>query len=387
MSVAGPVFPWREGNSFELLVDGEQFFPRLLDSIAQARHWIVLEFYLVESGACAEQLIKALVAARARGVQVRCLFDAFGSLHLGQAQRECLQKAGVEVRFYNPLALARSLRNFHRDHRKLLLIDGVCGFVGGAGITDSFWSPSHPQHCWHEVMVLMQGPLLQDWKALFEAQWERHDRWFAWRFALPLPLRRIPKPPSDRAGMGRVAYAAARRHRDILYNLLRAIRHARQRLYLATPYFLPTGKIRRALMRAARRGVDVRLLLTGAHTDHPPIRYAGQRHYARLLKAGVRIYEYQPRFVHLKMVLVDDWVTLGSCNFDHWNLRWNLEANLEAIDPGLSRAVHACFERDFAQSHEVDLSSWQARPWFSRLYQRLWGYFDRLLIYLSDNRR
>lgn len=387
MGVAGPIFPWREGNRFELLVDGAAFFPRMLQRINQAQQRIDLEFYLVENGQCAERLMDALIAACQRGVQVRCLFDAFGCLHLGQAQRERLTHAGAELRLYNPLALSRYLRNFHRDHRKILLVDGLWGFVGGAGITDEFWNPARPEHCWHEVMVQMQGPLLLDWQVLFDTQWERHGRWSAWRFVLPIRVRRIPSTPLEHVGMGRVAYAAPRRHRDILHNLLRYLQRARRRIYLATPYFLPTGKIRRALMHAARRGVDVRLLLTGQHTDHPQIRYAGQRHYARLLRAGVRIYEYQPRFVHLKMALVDDWVTLGSCNFDHWNLRWNLEANLEAMDPNLSLAVRACFERDFADSLEVDLRTWHARPWYMRLYQRIWGYLDRLLIYLSDDRR
>lgn len=387
MGVIGPVFPWRRGNSFELLVDGPQFFPRMLERIQQAKRHIDLEFYLVESGACAEEFISALVAARGRGVQVRCLFDAFGSLRLGNAQRERLTAAGAELRRYNPLTLGRYLRNFHRDHRKLLLVDGHWGFVGGAGLTDDFWRLNAPQHSWHEVMVQIRGPLLRDWQALFDEQWQRHERWVAWPFSLPIQLRRVPPIPREHMGMGRVAYAASWRHRDILYNLLRHLYRARQRIYLATPYFLPTGKIRRALMRAARRGIDVRLLLSGQHTDHPQVRYAGQRHYTRLLRAGVRIYEYQPRFVHLKMALVDDWVTLGSCNFDHWNLRWNLEANLEAIDSVLTKAVRECFERDFLESHEVDLATWCARPWWVRAYQRLWGHLDRILIYLSDRRR
>ena len=135
---------------------------------------------------------------------------------------------------------------------------------------------------------------------------------------------------------------------------MRNLRRAQNRIWLATPHFLPTGKVRRALIRAARRGVDVRLLLTSRNTDHPPVRYAGQRFYPRLLRAGVRIYEYQPHFSHLKMVLVDDWVSIGSCNFDYWNLRWNLEANLEAIDAAFSAQVQQSFERDFQHSREID---------------------------------
>ena len=216
-------------------------------------------------------------------------------------------------------------------------------------------------------------------KVLFDSQWVHCLKRRIWQLPLPSRAPRIPLLP-DGSGLGRVAYAAARQHRDILLSLLRNLRRAQTRIWLATPYFLPTGKVRRALIRAARRGVDVRLLLTSRNTDHPPVRYAGQRFYPRLLRAGVRIHEYQPHFSHLKMVLVDDWVSVGSCNFDHWNLRWNLEANLEAIDASLSGQVQACFERDFQDSIEIDLASWYARPLHLRLYQRMWGLMDRLLV-------
>src|SRR5690606_1555157 len=123
------------------------------------------------------------------------------------------------------------------------------------------------------------------------------------------------------------------------------------------------------------------------NTDHPPVRYAGQRYYPRLLRAGVRIFEYQPRFLHLKMVLVDDWVSVGSCNFDHWNLRFNLEANLEALDPELTAATRESFLADFQQSCEITLADWQRRPLFKRIRQRLWGWLDRLAVTLLDRRR
>ena len=186
--------------------------------------------------------------------------------------------------------------------------------------------------------------------------------------------------------MGRVAYADARQHRDILQSLVRAMNSGQRRIWLATPYFLPTWKVRRSLRRAAHHGIDVRLLLTGPRTDHPSVRYAGHRYYPRLLRAGVKIYEYQPCFLHLKMVLVDDWVSIGSCNFDHWNLRFNLEANLEALDPPLTAAVAASFERDFAQSLSIDLERWHARPLWKRVQQRLWGWLDRLVVNLIDRR-
>ncbi len=384
MSLNRPIFPWHADNQFHLLVDGQQFFPRLLQTLHGAKYWADLEFYLVEDGQCAAMVVAALVAAAKRGVRVRCLFDGFGSLQFGQALRQQLVEAGVVVRFYNPLHIRLRWRNLHRDHRKLLLVDGTVGFVGGAGLTDEFWNPAQPDQQWHEVMVQMHGPLLQDWQALFEEEWWHWQRRPIWLLPLPLKTRRAPKVPSTGSGMGRVAYAAAQQHRDVLQSLLHQLRHAKTRVYFATPYFLPTGKVRRALIRAVRRGVDVRLLLTSQNTDHPPIRYAGQRHYSRLLRMGIRIYEYVPSFLHLKMVVVDDWVSVGSCNFDHWNLRWNLEANLEAVDSALTQAAVASFIEDFACSHEVTLAHWKARSLWARIHQWLWGLLDRLLVNLFN---
>lgn len=381
------VFPWRRGNTLALLIDGPQFFVQMLARIDAAQQQVELELYLVESGACSSALLESLCAAARRGVAVRCLLDAFGAQGLYAADRQLLQTAGVQVQWYNPLRWKHGLRNFHRDHRKLLLVDGQFAFVGGSGATDEFWQPEQPCSRWHEVMVEISGPLVADWQQLFERQWLASQAWIAWRPRMPLRLKSLPALPALGQGLGRVAFADASQYRDILLSLVRALRGSKQRIWLATPYFLPTWRVRRTLRQAAKRGVEVHLLLAGQNTDHPPVRFAGQRYYASLLKAGVRIFEYQPRFLHLKMVLVDDWVSVGSCNFDHWNLRFNLDANLEALDPQFTASVAASFQADFADSQEITLADWRARPWWRRLQQSIWGSLDQLLVNLLDRRR
>lgn len=358
----------------------------MLLAIMRAEIEVDLELYLVEAGDCADAVVEALEQAARRGVRVRCLFDDYGSLAFNSKLRQRLLDAGVYLRWYNRLRWKRGLRNLYRDHRKLLLVDERWAVVGGTGVTDEFWTPGEATSEWHEVMVQMQGPVVNDWQLLFDRQWHANNRRTAWRPAEGFGLPRLPKVPAQGQGMGRVAYADARQHQDILHSLVRAINSGKQRVWLATPYFLPTWSVRRSLRRAAGKGVDVRLLLTGPRTDHPSVRYAGHRYYPRLLRAGVRIYEYQPCFLHLKMVLIDDWVSIGSCNFDHWNLRFNLEANIEALDPPLTAAVQASFERDFALSEVVDLGQWHARPLWRRVKQRLWGWLDRLVVNLLDRR-
>ncbi|WP_022962841.1 phospholipase D-like domain-containing protein [Halopseudomonas pelagia] len=383
--MTGTTYPWRRGNSHRLTVDGEHFFPELLEQLQQARERIDIEMYLVTSGQVTAKLIQVLIAAVQRGVQVRCLFDAGGSRDFVKAEREQLRRAGVDLRFYNPLNWRFGSHNFYRDHRKIVLVDCLRVMVGGMGLSDPFCqADASGQTEWHEQMLLVEGPVVADWQDLFDREWERAAQPLTGN---SLQLRRkvsVPPHPQGDSGYGRVAYIDSRHGKEVLNGLLAAVRRADSRVWLATPYFLPAWRIRRALQRAARRGVDVRLLLCGQRIDHPQIRYAGQRFYSRLLKAGVRIYEYQPRFLHLKTALVDDWVSLGSCNFDHWTLHWNLEANHQAVDVDLNREVTASFETDFTQSKEWTLAQWRELPWPHRLKIRVWGQINRLVMLWFD---
>lgn len=375
---------WRTENQCQLWVDGVQFFPALLAALHGAQQSIEIELYLVEDGACADIMTAALCRAARRGVQVRCVFDALGGRRLGARLRHKLQRAGVQVRWYNPLGWRHGVRNFYRNHRKVLLIDRTSLWIGGTGFTDEFW---HPQRgsAWHELMVSVHGPLVADAVWLFEQQWQACEQVGRWSLHWPTAACVVP-PPNVRAGAVRLAYTHAT-HREILHSLLCAIERAETRVWLATPYFLPPWRLRRALRRAVRRGVEVRLLLCGTLTDHPPIRHAGQRYYPSLLHAGVRIFEYQPRFSHLKAVLADEWLSLGSCNFDRWTLRYDLEVNLESVDPALQAALERSFCDDFRHSQEITLAQWRAKPWRQRVMRWLYGWLDKWLIERLDRWR
>lgn len=370
------LFPWRPGNRFELLVDGQRFFPRMLAAIDGARHHVLFEIYLFQSGAVANRFIDALTRAAHRGVMVKLLLDGFGAFGLAKQDRDTLVKGGVDLRFYNPIHYRKLLRNMFRDHRKLLVIDGEQAFVGGAGITDDFDSPAHPERSWRENALHIEGPLVADWQEAFTRAWNRHA---PQRLALAAPVAAVADP-----GMcGRVALTSALARQDIKRSLYNRVRHAQQRVWVSTAYFVPSRKVRRALKLAARRGVDVRLLLPGPYTDHPAVRHAGRRFYTGLLGAGARVFEYRPRFLHAKTALCDDWVSLGSSNLDRWNLRWNLEANQEVDDATFAAATRAMFEADFHDSDEFHFEAWRCRPWHQRLREHLWGRVDLWLEGLS----
>lgn len=365
-------FPWRSGNRVELLIDGVRFFPRMLEAIEQARRYVLLEIYLFESGVVATRFIEALTAATARGVTVKLLLDDYGTLDLAATDRERLRDGGVDLQFYNPLHLRKLLHNLFRDHRKLLIVDGDVAFVSGAGIADDFDSPTDPASSWRDTAVAVRGPVLADWVELFRRVWDR-------RAATPLNVT-TPAPAAEAEGMlGRVGITTAVFARNIKHSLHRRIRRAEHHVWIATAYFAPPRKLLRALKGAARRGVDVRLLLPGPYTDHPAVRHAGHRYYGRLLRNGVRIFEYRPRFLHAKTALCDDWASIGSSNHDRWNLRWNLEANQEVRNTDFAAAVGAMFDDDFRQSAEIAYEEWRGRPWRTRLRERWLGRVDTWL--------
>jgi cardiolipin synthase A/B len=369
---SGASSPWRSGNRFELLADNEQFFERMLQAIEAAASYVLLEMYLVESGIIAGRFVEALGRAARRGVRVCVLFDGFGSLGLGTGYRRSLTEAGVELRTFNPLSLRTKLHNFLRDHRKLLLVDGRTAFVGGVGLTDEFALPQGRGQPWRDLIVEISGPVVADWQRAFDRTWCRSGG------SLGLPC---PPPPADLVGGadGRVALSEARERSVLANGVVRRIDGARNRAWIMSAYFVPSRRFRKALRRAARRGVDVRLLVPGPLTDHPWVRQAARRYYGKMLRNSVKIYEYQPRMLHAKMIVCDDWVSLGSSNLDRWSFKWNLEANQEVHDAAFAAAAAVVFEGDCAQSEMLSRRNWPQRAWLDRLQERIAGALDRML--------
>lgn len=371
-------FPLRAGNEFTLLVDSRSYFPAMLDAIGQARRSLLLEMYLFASGEVADRFIGSLAAAAQRGVRVYVLLDDYGALGLKKRDRDRLAAAGVDLAYHNPIHLGLHPAHLFRDHRKLLVADTAVAFVGGAGITDDFDTQDLGRRGWHELMVQVRGPCVADWWAVFV------EHWRDWSSAIIDPPRKTLL--AQGSASGRVTASSPGSGQEIKRSVLAQMHKARHRLWITTPYFAPPRRLRRALNKAARRGVDVRLLLPGPHTDHPPIRHAGRRFYGRLLAQGVRIFEYQPRFTHAKAFLCDEWVSIGSSNLDHWTLRWNLEADQEVFDTGFANSLADQLRRDLAQTREIRLEDWRARAWQERLLEHLWGWIDNWLIRHSYRR-
>lgn len=371
-AAAAVSWPWRQGNRFRLLADSDRIFRRMLEAIAGARESVLLEMYLVESGTVARRFIDALAACAQRGVRVHVLFDGFGSLGLRSADRRRLAGSGAHVIFFNPLSWRKRLQNCLRDHRKLLVIDGAVAFVGGVGLADEFIDGTRGRRAWRDLMLEISGPVVSDWQTAFARNWSRSG-------GAPEIPEATPEEPAIAGALGRLALSEAG-HRSILANdVVRRIDGALRRAWIMSAYFVPSRRFRKALRRAARRGVDVRLLVPGPKTDHPWVRHAARRFYGKLLRNGVRIFEYQPRVLHGKMALCDDWVSLGSSNFDRWSFRWNLEANQETESATLAAEAAAIFTADCAESQELSRRHWRRRAALDRLRESIAGGLDRIL--------
>jgi cardiolipin synthase A/B len=364
--------PWREGNRFRLLNDGVEFFPRMLATIDAARDFVLLEMYLVESGRIADRFIDALTQAAARGVRTLVMLDGFGSLRLRTADRKRLVTGDVELRVFNTLGWRKRTANLLRDHRKLLLVDGRIGYVGGAGITDNFDFPAPGRSPWREMMVEIEGPVIGDWLELFAAAWRRSGGARA-----PVTPRSIA--PFSAGMTGRAVASAGWNRSELANSVIEQMDAAQARIRIVSAYFVPSRRFRKALRRAARRGVDVRILAPGPLTDHPIVRHAGRRFFGKLLRNGVRIFEYQPRMLHAKMVICDDWVSIGSANLDRWNFKWNLEANQEILNRSFANLAALRLERDFADSNELERRQWAQRNRVDRLFEQWAGWIDRML--------
>jgi phosphatidylserine/phosphatidylglycerophosphate/cardiolipin synthase-like enzyme len=343
----------------------------MLAEITTAQRTLLLEFYFVSSGTVMDRFIQALLEAVIRGVKVYLLIDAFGSRQFHDRDRERLRDGGVALALYNPLSLKKWNRNFARDHRKMLVVDNRVAFIGGTGLTDEFIPDNGREPAWHEVMVKVEGPVVSDWIKLFGQ---------LWRFCTAQNLPELPCNAEMGDALMKVSTTEGIHQQEIKANFRRRIHRAKERVWLVTAYFLPSLSIRRALRLAGQRGVDVRLLLPGPITDHPGIYYASRRYYMQLLRNGVRIFEYQPRFLHAKIGVCDQWVSIGSCNLDHWNLRWNLEANQEVEEPGFTRQVCDTIASDFELCREITLEAWLERPWYRRALEFVWGFVNAIIL-------
>jgi cardiolipin synthase len=354
--------PVRPGNHVDVLRNGSEIFPSMLDAIASATQTIDFSNYIFWKGEVATTFAEALMERARAGVEVNVLVDGWGSAKMDRALVERLEEAGATfVWFRQPhWYTAKKLNN--RSHRRILIIDGYVGFTGGLGIADEWSGNAEGPENWRETHVRVEGPAVVDLLGAFAENWvEETGRVLAGPHLPQLPV-------FDDGVQVQVSKSSARQGRAAAEALaFLAIDAARERLWFTTAYFAPRAALIEALVVAAGRGVDVRILVNGPHIDKEVVRRVGQRSYGKLLQAGVRIFEYQKTMMHAKVVLADGcWANVGTANFDNRSLALQDEMNCSVLDAAIVAELERHFLDDLDASEETDLDHWRRRPFRSR---------------------
>jgi cardiolipin synthase len=356
------------------LPTGAVAYTRMLELINRATVSIRCETYIWGHDAVGARFLSALTQAAASGVRVQILIDGAGSSGLPDDYWCALHQAGGEARVFNPLTLANfSLRN----HRKLLLIDDRVAITGGFNLAAEY-DGDGVTGGWRDLGLELHDPrALRQLADSFDHLFSEHRvrRWF-----LRSLQRATQANPFSRGAAGPVLFSGPHLGRNqFTHQLLRSLRHARH-VRIVSAYFVPGFRLRRALRTVARRGGHVELLLAG-RTDVPLAQSAARSLYGSLLKAGIRIWEYQPQVLHTKLTIIDDAVFVGSANLDARSLSINYELTVHLCDPLLTEAADAIFKADLAHAHAVTFDDWRAsRTWFTRLH----GAWARFLLARVD---
>jgi cardiolipin synthase len=352
-------------SRFVWLRTGQEALAAMLSAVDQARQSVALEMYIYQDSPIGARFRAALVAAAHRGVRVRVLIDAFGSLELRHDYMEPVVAAGGDCRWFNPLGLRRLP---HRDHRKLLIVDDEVAFIGGLNIA-TVYDGDGVTHGWHDLGMRIRGgelvlELSKAFHEMFGAASFRHRRLA--RF------RRILHPQRVTTADGDLFLLSPGRGRNPARDALEEEIRCSRQVLLTTPYLLMPRQLRRALEVAAKGGAEVKLLLPGK-SDVWLAQLAARGQYARLLASGVRIYEYQPVVLHVKRYLLDDVVYVGSANLDLRSLNINYELLVRIHDRALAAEGRADFEAELERSRQVTREQWRVRSWWNRIAERFAG--------------
>lgn len=371
MSIALATRPYAELNvgthKVAILRDGVQAFASMLQAIASAQRTICFESYIFREDTTGMHFAESLMVRARAGVEVSVLVDGWGTGDLSAELRERFSAAGVKWLVFGRLRFSRSLERYvsrlrRRNHRKALIVDGKIGFTGGLNIADAYASGEAGEHAWRDTHVRVEGAAAAELQAVFLETWTRYR-------GPPLDKTRYAPPRrSAPSGLRVVTNDFGRNNKDIRRAYQQAFSHAQRRIDIMNAYFVPPSRLLRTLRQAVRRGVAVNVIV-GAATDVMLTLFAARHLYSRLLRSGVRVYEWHERVLHAKTAVIDGkWVTIGTSNLDALSLHANLELNLIIEDKGVGAAMERLFDEDLSKSREVTLEWVKERSWLERAF-------------------
>lgn len=362
----------RAYNCVTPLVGGGDAYPAMLEEIRTARRRVHLEMYILKDDEIGRQFQAAFIERAKTGVEVRVLYDGLGSFALPSRYVDELLQAGVEVQVFHPVAPWRSRWGLNnRDHQKILIVDDEVGFCGGLNVGDEYRPVEQGGGGWHDMHARLEGPAVFDLSRVFRETWIKAG-------GAPFPEPELAAPRPDRARHTALVQVISNerllKRSRMRFAYLHAIRRAEKSIHLTNAYFIPDRGLRSAFARAVRRGVDVRVIVPST-SDVRAVYHASRHLYSRLLRRGVRIYEWPERMMHAKAGVIDGvWSTIGSYNLDRRSFLHNLEVALVSIDRDLGERMEVQFQRDLAVCKEVELETWLKRAWWRKYVE--WFFFQ-----------
>jgi cardiolipin synthase len=346
-----------DGNRVDLLLNGDEIFPAMLTAIRGATTTITFANFVYEKGRVAQDMAEALAERCRAGVGVNILLDAVGSGDMPRQFRDMWRAAGCHFAFYHPLNPFTIRRLNHRNHRRILVVDGRVGFTGGTGIGEKWTGDGRREGYWRQTDVRVEGPIVRFLQAAFAENWRDTTAQLLGGDAyFPPPVRRGEVAAQSVKSSGASGAAEA----YLLFHL--AVDSARSSIYITNPYYVPDDSLAEAIARAARRGVDVSVITAGVVGTIPDrlVRQASHAHFGRALEAGAKIYEYGPAFMHAKTMVVDgQWVSIGSANLDNRSFALNDELNLVFMDRALAAKMTEIFRQDLKHTRQVSYEEWK----------------------------
>jgi cardiolipin synthase len=366
------------GNAAQQMLNGIGTYPQLWKDLRAAKRTITVQMYYSQPGAVADTMAAVLKERARAGVRVLFVLDAFGSQNLKKEWADSLRAAHVELALLRQLHWYSLHNASDRSHVRVVVIDGAIGYTGGFGLADYWLGNGRAKDQWRETNVRFEGPAVMGLQAAFAAAWAEctgeliaGDTFF--------PKKSFTDVDGGvRAGLFFSSPTTGSTPAERFIAL--SISSARKTLYVTNSYFVPDDDFRKLLKLARARGVDVRILTVSKETDVKTTWWAGRSRYEELLRAGIRIYEYQPTMMHAKTFIVDGlWGSIGSMNFDNRSLAFNNESNLVFLDSTLGAQMDSTFMDDLTRSKEIVLAEFERRPWYDRASEYGAAVFSRLL--------
>jgi cardiolipin synthase len=371
--------PLVAGNKVTLLIDGPATYAPMLKAIEHAKDHVNLETYIFEDDEVGRRFADLLLQKQTEGVQVNLIYDSLGCLNTPAAFFERMRDGGINILQFNPINPAKARREWlftHRDHRKILIVDGLVAFTGGVNISRVYSSSSLSageqdkklDGAWRDTHVQIKGPAVAQLQKLFLDTWAREKG--------PELSKGDYFPALNREGSDLIEVVGStpgQENRITYIMYVSAFISAQNSIHLTNSYFVPDRQTIKALRAAAKRGVDVKIVLPGI-SDELPVFYAGRSHYRHLLKSGVKLYERKNSMLHAKTGVIDGiWSTVGSTNMDLWSFLRNDEVNVVILGADFATEMEVMFEKDVENSRQIRLEEWEKRPFSQRVKEWLAG--------------